>query len=220
MTEFSQEISSSPRLPEGLSLKAAQELFEGLPISNDNERKDLALTILDFKVGTTIKPPDPMLTKMTTELLQGLELSYVAGDKEGWYVAKSEADAQKLHQVFEVTQDVREQGRMSGYPESAVENYARKMEQVLTPGKTEAEILNILKESDGNTKVPLAILKEDYMAFLSFQLSADNWQEELKTVERWAEAIKKFDPQLFKRIVVQHRLHKTVSAVNKRRSKQ
>lgn len=145
-----------------------------------------------------------MLTDMTTELLQNLGLFYVTGGKGNWYVAKSQADAQRLHQVFEVTTDIREQGRMSGYPESAVENYARTREQIETPGRTKEEVYNILNKSLGDFKVPPEILNEDFMAFLSFQLSPSNWQGELETVKKWAEAIKRFDANLYKRMVDWH----------------
>lgn len=200
MPESSQE-NIPINLPKGQSLEAAREGVEWLPITSDLERTDIILTLLDFKLGTTISSPDPMLTNMTAELLQGLGLSYVAGDRGEWYVAKSEADAQRLHQVFEVRKDIKEQGRMSGYPESAVENYARDMEQIKKPDITEEEVYNVLSKSSGNLKVPPEILKEDFMVFLDFKLSATNWQEELKTVKKRAEAISKFDPLLYKRIV-------------------
>lgn len=195
------------KLPEGLSLEEARDAVEWLPITNDTERVDLILTILDFKVGTAISPPnDEVLIGITEESFQNLRIFYVVGEHREWYVAKSQADAERLHQVFEVTKDVREQGRMSGYPESAVENYARTMELIITPGKTQEEIDNILRESNGGLRVPPEILREDYMVFQDFELSANNWQNELETVKKWAEAVERFDPGLYKRrVAIRHR---------------
>lgn len=202
MPESSQE-DNSINLSKEQSLEVARGMVEWLPITNDLERTDLILTLLDFKVGTAISSPDPMLTDMTVGLFQNLGLFYVTGDRK-WYVAKSQADVQRLHQIFEITEDIREQGRMSGYPESAVENYAKTMEQIKTPGKTEEEVYLILRERSGDLKVPPEILNEDFMAFLSFQLSANNWQSELEVVKKWAEAIKRFDATLYKRMVDWH----------------
>src|SRR3989344_2570662 len=95
------------KLSEGLSLEAAQRTVEWLPITNDIERADLILTLLGFKVGTIISPPkDGLLTRITEELFQDLRLFYVAGEYREWYVAKSQADAERLHQIFEVTEDI------------------------------------------------------------------------------------------------------------------
>ena len=50
-------------------------------------------------------------------------------------------------------------------------------------------------------KLPKEIAEQDYIAFLKFVLSKENWQEELETVKKWAEAIKTTDPDLYKREV-------------------
>lgn len=134
----SQEITPG-KLPEGLSLEVARKTIEQLPI-NGWDKVSLMLTILDFKVGTDITPPDE-------------------------------------------------------------ESFLRMMEQILEPGKIQKEVESILRENNGAFKVPPEIFRQAYMAFQGFELSGDNWQDELVTVRRWAEAIWSFDKGLYQGIV-------------------
>ncbi len=156
---------------------------------------DLILTLVDFKTGTSITPKRGN-KRNAKKILSNLGLSYVVGNYGSWYVAKSLENAQKLQQVFEVTRDIREQGRMSGYPESAVEASAKIMEEVTKPGKTEDEIVNILRTNEA--QIPRWLANMDFMIFSRFRFSADNWGEELKTVMKWADAIREFDPTFYK----------------------
>lgn len=194
-----QEINPSNSQKE-LSRMADRDLVEKLPI-NDIDRVDLVLTLLNFKVGTAIKTASER-GQFASGLLRQLGLSFVTRrEEEVLYIAKSQDNAQRVYDAFEITNNIREQGKVSGYPDSAIENYARTMEQISAPGKTEEEILNILRENNGDFKLTPEIRKKDFMAFLNFQLSANSWRDELETVSRWAEAIERFNPSLYKRMV-------------------
>ena len=78
----------------------------------------------------------------------------------------------------------RDLGKFYGFPDSAIEAFMKGPNAVIQ-----------------RWKLPKEIAEQDYIAFLKFVLSKENWQEELETVKKWAEAIKTTDPDLYKREV-------------------
>lgn len=83
-------------------------------------------------------------------------------------------------------------GRMYGFPDTAARAYGRG-QKYLVPFRSGIEVL------------PRAVITEDYMAFLDFRLSKKDWRSELKTVRAWADAIRAFDPELYRREVKEYR---------------
>lgn len=79
--------------------------------------------------------------------------------------------------------DHREYGLLMGYPESAVMAFVEHKE-------------NPEKITKGS--MAMTIMKE--RPVVNFALSKDNWQEEVKTAQRWNAAIKKHAPELYKEI--------------------
>jgi len=199
--------TSKPAKPSGSSetevageVKSLVEKIDKLQINN-LDRVDLELTMLGFKIGTPIRVPvikGQHNMQLTVGILQELDMSFVKGERQELYVANSKDNAQRTLNAF-ATGNIREQGKMSGYPESAVENYAITMEHISRQGITEEEVVNLFNESYG--EVTPEIRRENFMAFLSFALSKNKWVEEIETVKLWAEAIKKFDPSLYNKMV-------------------
>ncbi len=74
----------------------------------------------------------------------------------------------------------KEMGISFGYPETAIEAYVGEKE-----GMTRQEL-------------PDKIKKTDFFPFIQFGvLSKDNWREEIKTAEKWANAVKANSPKIF-----------------------
>jgi len=47
--------------------------------------------------------------------------------------------------------------------------------------------------------LPEEISSAEYMAFDTFVLSPDHWQEEIETVKKWAETVRKLSPVIYAR---------------------
>lgn len=88
----------------------------------------------------------------------------------------------------------RELGILFGYPATAAEAYAYDRSQGIERGDPRSHLLPQEKHP-----------KEDFMAFLSFGLSKDHWQEEIEVVKKWAAATKKLNPGLYQECVVEYR---------------
>ena len=73
-------------------------------------------------------------------------------------------------------------GTLSGFPNSAIQAY---LQQKLMP----------FSEQQTHTK------GLEYDHFCQFRFSMDNWQEELKTPERWAQEVKRLSPRLYTKFI-------------------
>jgi hypothetical protein len=90
-------------------------------------------------------------------------------------IAKSEQDLKKLMSI-DPGKDHVEYGKLMGYPKSAIEAFKTKK----TLEFEEAPEL------------------ENFA--LKFKLSKTNWQEEIKTLKQWNRALKKYAPDLYKKL--------------------
>ena len=80
--------------------------------------------------------------------------------------------------------DHREYGLLMGYPESAVEAFVKSKEIKQTRQKDGGPTWKLIKDR----------------SVVNFALSKDNWQDEIKTSERWNEVLRKYAPELYKKI--------------------
>jgi len=83
-------------------------------------------------------------------------------------------------------------GTLLGYPASAVKAYVEGEEKLLP---VEAE----------KTTIPEQIINSGYMVFLQFRLSKEHWEDELETVKKWSDEVKRFDPALYEREVARYK---------------
>jgi hypothetical protein len=119
-------------------------------------------------------------------------------EKKRFYVASTKENAQKLYEAWNEKDEEKscvELGRLFGFPESAIEAYKR---YIKTYWKEGGIILD-------RNKLPEEIKNQDSMAFAEFQLSQDNWQNELVVSKKWAEEIKKVDPALYDRTIEKYK---------------
>lgn len=92
-----------------------------------------------------------------------------------------------------------ELGRLYGIPKTALEAFVEYDQQGgLGSGKED------LFFKDEET-LPVEVREQEFMAFMEFQLSKDNWQDELETAKHWAEEIKKVSPKLYNEKVEKYR---------------
>lgn len=83
--------------------------------------------------------------------------------------------------------DPREFGNTMGYPETAVEAYAKEY----TTGEVQ-----LLKRDE----YPVEVALSDESNFLFFRLSKDHWREEFETAKRWAQTVKEASPEIYERL--------------------
>lgn len=100
-----------------------------------------------------------------------------------FYIAKRKENLDLLMKAIE-TEDDKLLGQLYGFPDSAVNAYLKGEGQTLDTNLS-SEI-----EKQGN-------ISFDKFAFARFNLSKNNWQEELGTSEKWANEVKKTSPKLY-----------------------
>ncbi len=93
-------------------------------------------------------------------------------------VGKDEASLQALLD----SDSAEEAGHAFGMPDTAVSAYV------------DSKIKN-------RETLPSEVLSSDYIHFLDFRLSEDHWQEELESVKRRAEEVKRLTPDLYEKII-------------------
>jgi hypothetical protein len=196
-TEFVSETSEEE--------KQRVKKIEGLPLA-DFDKADLMLILQSLKQATDIRIYGSQVKKFMKSL-QELGLAGILGKKEKvsnrrmvheFYIGRTEELAKQLKSAWD-TLDDQKIGSLSGYPPSAIEAYI-KMEVSL--GGSEEEVAQLLRELFiARHELPEDIRKEDYLTFESFRLSRTNFRDELETVKRWAEEIKRLDPSLYQRVV-------------------
>jgi len=95
-------------------------------------------------------------------------------------IAKDKESLNLLKEALK-TNDEELMGRAYGYPESAIKAFCGKKETIEDAEELPEEI------------------KRRGPSFLRFKLSKNNWQEEIKLCEKWAEAIKEASPKLYRK---------------------
>lgn len=95
-------------------------------------------------------------------------------------VAKDFSTAKKLSEI-NPAQHHREYGKLMGYPKTAIDNF--------------------LKKESCLNKSSMDKLKKKYGIIFSFRLPKTNYQDELNLLIDWSENIKKYAPELYKKIL-------------------
>lgn len=112
-------------------------------------------------------------------------------------VARTKEEAEKFKEICKLSEKEKAPllGKLSGYPDSCIQAYQKYVEA----GYRAEGILMELSD------FPPDVREQDFMAFLQFRLSKDNWEKELETVKMWAEKIKTSAPKLYARIVERYK---------------
>lgn len=154
----------------------------------------------DWRPGEKPNQLDEEELKQIEELIKDMDLHYTKGAKQivdsefsdlaenGQYaqrkkeqvlffVAKKKENLDKFAKAY--NKDAATLGELYGFPASARNNYIQK-------GDT-------MRLED----MPSDIKDSEAVAFGRFDYSKECWQEELKTGQRWAEAVKKASPRLY-----------------------
>ncbi len=202
-------INNEPSLEE----KAFVERIENLKTNNDAKRMIILtwkglkpVSELDFEKYDSENDPERLEKITETEKLLtdlGLfsyriqkELHGTRFDKEGnrtpmifyednYRISKNKEYLQYFVDHFgkkenhEITKKI---GNILGYPESAIEawNSPDRSLTILDPKSEQHELYS-----------------NSEMAFSKFRLSKQNWAEEFKTIQKWAQEIKRLDPNLY-----------------------
>lgn len=201
-------FESSPEINLSEREKRNTEIIERLPLT-DFDKVDMLLILQNLKQATDIRIYSDR-NKDFEQSLKELGLVGLLGKKEKlpdskktsqeFYVAKTGDIAKRLKNAWQTLDDA-ELGALSGYPQSAVESFIKS--KSLTG--SEEEVAKAFRELFIGADIPEDVRHEDYLAFLNFQLSRDNFRQELEVVRSWAEEIRRLDPSLFERVVDWHR---------------
>ena len=97
------------------------------------------------------------------------------------FIATDKENLEKISKAWK-SDDTESIGKVLGFPKTAVEAYSKKEDRLYFD------------------ELPAEIAQADYAKFASFTLSKNNWQEELETAKKWAEAMRKNSPNLYKEI--------------------
>lgn len=84
--------------------------------------------------------------------------------------------------------DDEKQGELYGFPKSAVEEYLK------GEGGQAADLIGI-------ADLPEEVRKADWSLFSTFMFSRNSWQEEIKTIRKWAGIVKKLSPEIYSEYV-------------------
>lgn len=184
--------------------KLSIEKVESLPI-RDFDKVDLILLLAGFKTAVDINVP--INNDNWHNIIKDLGLYFIEDEglrdesKRKYYIARSQEDAEKLHDAFAKNNDT-EAGILSGYPATAVENYVKTTEDLKSPNLTESDVINLLKERYAEiVDLPLEVKDiQELLPLAHFGLSRQNWKEEIVTIKKWADTVRNLDPELYDRI--------------------
>lgn len=112
--------------------------------------------------------------------------------KNSYLIAKQENDLLYLAEHLgkeESVEETRKLGKILGYPETATEAW-------LANDRSKTILHEAVEEPE--------LLTQDYMAFRKFRLSKEHWKEEIQTLQKWADEIKRLDPVLYEKIVADY----------------
>lgn len=195
----------APKSPDNAPV-IEEDKLEELPIG-DSSRIDLALAIEGLKRATDIQIPyaddesaESIQVKIqeAEEFFKENELQFVANQRKDiqdlnwkeYIVGKNKEDVLAFQQAWNLPETlvVKDRiGTLSGFPQTSVDAYTDKNALI-----AEAEIPEIIRN-------------QEYMAFCSFKFSKANWQDEIETVKKWAEAIKNRHPKIYERRVKEYK---------------
>jgi len=108
------------------------------------------------------------------------------------YVAREAETAENLKRAYAEKDDITF-GRLSGFPETAVQEFVKTREMLW---EERSQYLVDVNFND----IPKEVRELPYMAFAQFRLSKNNWKEKIKTAERWAKEIERLSPALYNKI--------------------
>ena len=175
-----------------LDIPFATELPEIRPISS---REEMRLSVT--RTRQILRTMGLRVAQMSGEMTSQ-DQPYWREENYTLCTARKQEDAERLaqllskkEQTYEISQEL---GTLFGFPPTAIEAYASSGED-----KSKAESLMYFFD------LPLDVQKEDAVAFIWFRLSKEHWQEEMETVRRWAEAVKRRAPALYMRCVEEYR---------------
>jgi hypothetical protein len=219
------------------------EQLERLELLSDNDKKDILLIWRGLKLATEFEygyswDPTEEEKQLADEEIEELEkvvedlglhihisersfkeaadkmpegstvtATYAGHDRVRVYVGCDKESVEKIENAYN-TYHIENSGivgKLSGYPESAINAYMEATQRVPYGEK--------LKEMMYSDSLPEEIREEDFAAFVQFFLSRKNWREEIKTVKKWAEEIKKTAPALYERIVKDYKERNTWNTI-------
>jgi len=180
------------------------EQVEKFPSLADEDKANLFLVATHFKQAGIIGPPPQSVSrgeyseekfqqnlKELEALCNQMGLSWKTRDLNaehegellvraaGVYVSRDEKTIEELFEKF--GNDHKRVGELLGYPPTATANY----EHDVPPPEID---------------FPDEVKYSPAMEFRGFQMTSEHWQEEFKTVEKWARAIQRIDPELYRRM--------------------
>ncbi len=123
-----------------------------------------------------------------------------------YYVANNQPDLDLLPEVWFGDHEkdphvYRSIGRMCGFPQTAIDLYDKFTK---LDGMERTEIMQkiVLSPLEKAEKIKEEKMSPEVLTFaLLFYMSRDNYQEELKTAQRWADEIKLVSPKIFNQFV-------------------
>ena len=186
--------------------QAIAKSFEGIPFLSEGQKRDALLVWRKLKPGSNFSL-EPEISNADLKKIEdiiekaGLLFKVVEEKKSDeprkvFFVANNQEDLESLSRLFfgdHLTdpKEYLELGRIYGFPKTAIEAFD-KNSQAEKEG-SESEFLLILDEME--EKIP-----KNLRRFTDFLLSKANWQDELKTVRKWADEINLVDPDFYKQL--------------------
>ena len=123
---------------------------------------------------------------------------YKSGGKKIYFVASNKKDLDLISKLWfgDHVKDpkvYKEVGRMSGFPDTAIETYDK---FTRLPDPERRKVGNELTLSPEEKKKLFS--GDTYYFSLFFYMSRDHWQTESETIKKWAEEIRRLTPGLYK----------------------
>lgn len=135
-------------------------------------------------------------SETTGSTREGGELVPCTFYKNSYLIAKQKDDLHYLAEHLgkeESVEATRRLGEILGYPDTAIEAW-------LASDRSKAILHEAVEEPE--------LLTQDYMAFRKFRLSKAHWREEIQTLQKWADEIRRLNPVFYEKIVADY--HRTV----------
>ncbi|MEI7765117.1 MAG: hypothetical protein WCI93_00860 [bacterium] len=173
-------------------LPCADESKVELLLASQGLKKATDFTFFEFEKVTE------EVLKKTEEVFKEFGLFYIKNTRElteiqrwkEYIIGKNKEEVllfQKLwNQDDDFGEEAKKKGELLGFPKTAIDAY-------------------IKKETISRFDFPEEIKNKDFLAFGNIAFSKDNYKEELKTIEVWAEAIKRMDKDLYLRMVEEYK---------------